>query len=295
VRLRYFLSLPERCTRAAAALLGGAVYESAHLLLPRFVRRSRLYEATAQNALRITIELVGAVEAPPHEGAATTPGAGRLAAQKAAGNVVELGAMVALGFSPLWLLAGAADILNGSRVYLRTLEDELASAGLLPAGTRFESLDQLMGALSGTAGHAGGLIDLPPLELEGVKRAVSELRADAASLPTPAELAALFNGLVTIARREQRSLLAVSTGIGLAFLTSARRMGAAEVAVPYGEDWQPLRDEGFGAYAARIALPYSRAAARHFAADQVTMTERLPEQAAGWWRRVRASLRRPGR
>ena len=40
-------------------MVGGAVYETAQLVLPRLVRRSRLYEATAKNLLRVAIELVG--------------------------------------------------------------------------------------------------------------------------------------------------------------------------------------------------------------------------------------------
>ena len=62
---RYFASVPERTVRVGAAGLGGALHESFQLTLPRFVRRSRLYEATAKNLLRVMIELVGGVEGSP--------------------------------------------------------------------------------------------------------------------------------------------------------------------------------------------------------------------------------------
>ena len=62
-RLTLLASLPERLVRAIAALLGGALHETFTLTLPRIVRGSRLYEATAKNLLRVTIELVGGVEA----------------------------------------------------------------------------------------------------------------------------------------------------------------------------------------------------------------------------------------
>ena len=58
----FALSVPERIVRAVAAALGGTLHETAELVLPRLVRRSRLYEATARNLLRITVELVGGVE-----------------------------------------------------------------------------------------------------------------------------------------------------------------------------------------------------------------------------------------
>ena len=50
--------------RVVASLVGGTVHETAELVLPRLIRRSRLYEATAKNLLRITVELVGGVERP---------------------------------------------------------------------------------------------------------------------------------------------------------------------------------------------------------------------------------------
>ena len=58
-RVSFLLSLPERVFRALAAALGGTLHETFHLALPRVVRESRFYEATAKNLLRVTIELVG--------------------------------------------------------------------------------------------------------------------------------------------------------------------------------------------------------------------------------------------
>ena len=59
---RYVVSLPERIVRTAAAVVGGTVHETAQVLLPRLIRRSRLYEVSAKNLLRILVEGVGAVE-----------------------------------------------------------------------------------------------------------------------------------------------------------------------------------------------------------------------------------------
>ncbi len=280
-RFGYLISLPERGIRAFAAGLFGAATEAAEIALPRFVRRSRLYEVTARNALRIAVELVGGVHAP--EGAQTEPGAdsaGRVAVKKAAGNVVEFGSIAAFGFSPLWLLAAASDILKGSRVYLQTLEDELAARGILSPGTRFASVDQLLGALEGTTGNTAGMIDLPPLDLGELRRSFAELRAEATALPSPADLARLFDGLVATARLEGRPLLEVSAGIGFAFLTSARNMTREHLIAPYAEDWRPLRKEGFAAYGARVARPYGEAISGHFDPARRTLTEQLPGYAA---------------
>jgi hypothetical protein len=270
-RATFVASLPERAIRALVGALGGAIHETAEVVLPRFARRSRLYEATAKNALRLAIELVGAVERPSEPGA---PETGELMKRKVAGNVIELGSIAAFGFSPLWLLAGAADVLRGSRVYLDTLVDELHMAGVLAPETRFTTVDELLGALEGGSGTTARLVDVPPLELAELRASLGELRAHAGDLPTPDELAGLFAGLRRTAARERLSLLQVSSGMGLAFLLSARRVGREHLVAPYREDWRPLREEGFGAYAARVARPYRDAVSGHFDPERETWTER---------------------
>jgi len=247
------------------------VHETAEVVLPRFARRSRLYEATAKNMLRIAIELVGDVEreAPPGQ-----PGAGELMKRKTAGNVVEFGSIAAFGFSPLWLLAGASDISRGSRVYLDSLVTELKRVGILSERADLGTVDDLLSALEGTSGTTARMVDLPPLELAELRRSFAELRSSAAELPSPEELAALYEGLTRTAARERRSLLEVSSGMGLAFVRSARNLGREHLVVPYGEDLKPLRDEGFAAYSRRISEPYRAAIAGHFDPQKPSWTER---------------------
>ena len=281
-RLTFALSLPERAVRSIAALAGGTVHETAELLLPRLVRASRLYEATAKNLLRVSIELVGGVT--PPQGAVADelePDAKRLAVRKTAGNALELGSIAAFGFSPLWLLAAAADVTRGTRVYLDTLVQELKQAGVLAADAQLDSVDELLGALEGASGKTARLIDIPPLELVALRQSLAKIRADASSLPTPAELASLYDGLRATAARERRSVLEVSTGIGIAFFNSARLVGRQHVLEPYKKDLRPVRDEGFGAYAARVSHPYAAAVARHFDPERETLTERGISRARG--------------
>jgi hypothetical protein len=270
-RLRFAVSLPERAVRATVASLGGVVHESAQVLLPRVVRNSRFYEATAKNALRIAIEAVGGVEASEPQPVT----AGEIVKRKAAGNVVEIGSIAAFGFSPLWLLAAASDALRGSRVYLETLVDELRKAGVVAPEADFESVDDLLGAFEGASGRTAGLLDVPPLELAELRATLAELRRDAETLPTQDELAALFRGLKRTAAAERRPLLEVSTGMGMAILLSARSVGRTHLVVPYREDWRPLRSEGFAAYARRVSRPYGRAVAGHFDPARHTWTERV--------------------
>ena len=110
--------------------------------------------------------------------------------------------------------------------------------------------------------------------MAALRQSLAEIRRDAVSLPSPAELARVLDGLRETARRERTSLLEVSVGIGLAFFNSARKVGRQHLLDPYTEDLRPVRDEGFGAYARRVSRPYAEAVARHFDADQATLTER---------------------
>jgi hypothetical protein len=271
---RYLVSLPERIVRTAAAVVGGTVHETAQVLLPRLIRRSRLYEVSAKNLLRILVEGVGAVE-----GSSTADpnaaGASELAVRKGAGNVVELGSILAFGFSPLWLLAAASDVTHGSRVYLRELVEELKAAGVVAKDADIGSVDELLGVLEGTSGRTARLIDLPPLEVEELKTSLEELRSEATELPSQDDLARVYRGLRTQSALEDRSVLEVSSGVGLAFLLSARNVSRTHLVTPYREDWEPLRNEGFAAYATRVGRPYAGAVSGHFHPGRDTYTERF--------------------
>ena len=137
------------------------------------------------------------------------------------------------------------------------------------------SVDGLLGILEGTSGRTARLIDIPPVELAELRTSLRELRDEATDLPSQEQLQRLYDGLRRTAAAEERSLLEVSQGIGMAFVTSARTLSDRHLKVPYREDWRPLRDEGFAAYARRVSRPYGEAAASHFHPERRTYTERV--------------------
>jgi hypothetical protein len=210
----YLASLPERTTRAGAALAGGLAYEAGEVVLPVVVRRSKLYQAIFGRLLRITTELVGGVEGiyPSEEMPAR-----ELLVRKTAGNAVEIAGFMAVGWSPVWLLAGASDLAGGSKVYLRALVTELRDADEFPAEEDVSSFEELLSALADT-------VDVPPLNVAGVRTSWQELQRQAAELPDAAGLEKIFSDLRLAAGREDRSVLeissvgalgAVHTGVGL--------------------------------------------------------------------------------
>src|SRR4028119_1686314 len=199
----YLASLPERTARAGAALTGGLVYEASEVALPLAVRRSRLYQAIVGRLLRITIELVGGVEG-------VYPGqempARELLVRKTAGNAVELSGFLAVGWSPLWLLAGASDLVGGTKAYLRGLATAWGEAGGVGEDAQVASFDELLTALEGTSGVLADTVDVPPLDVASVRTSWQGLRQQAADLPDAAGLGGSFAGLALAARPPGRAL-----------------------------------------------------------------------------------------
>ena len=76
------------------------------------------------------------------------------------------------------------------------------------------TVDALLGVLEGTTGTTAMLVDLPPLELAELRTSLAELRSSASELPSPRELAGLYQGLWRTAARERQPLLEVSAGMG---------------------------------------------------------------------------------
>ena len=207
------ISLPERMTRAAIALVGGAVYETSNVALPRALRESKLYQVTIDRLLRIMIEWVGDVrdvyqdeETPVRE----------LAARKFTGNVLEVASIFAVGFSPLWVLAAASDVMGGSKAYLRALVAELEAAGHLPRDTDVASYEDLLSRLETGSGVLADAIDIPPMSLREARASFDALRRQASDLPPAEDLATLFREMQATARQEGRSLTDVSAALGLA-------------------------------------------------------------------------------
>jgi hypothetical protein len=122
VDVLYLISLPERILRFTAAGLGGFIYKASLLLLPGWLRRTRLYTTIVAGALRIAIEFVG-------DARGILPlddiDAQELAVRKAAGTGIKFAGLLTLGWSPLWLFAVTADPTGGTRTYLRALVSEL--------------------------------------------------------------------------------------------------------------------------------------------------------------------------
>lgn len=270
--LDYVVSVPERTLRAVAALGGGAIAETARLLLPHVVRDSRSYQATVGRLLRIVTEMVGGVEDASDPNALPVQ---ELAMRKTAGNVIELGGFLAAGWSPLWLLAAAADITGGTRAYLHTLVAELQRVKMLSPTASIDSFDGLLASLEGTTGTLADTVDMPPLNVADLRTTWRTLREHGRELPSPAELARMFGRLQSISHTEGTSILTVSSTIAMGALRAGVQLGDAHIWTYYRTTLKQVADEGLWTYLRRIGTPYVRGAGRHFDPHRPTFTQWL--------------------
>src|SRR5919107_3502372 len=268
----YLVSLPERTARAGAALVGGLVYEASEVVLPDAVRRSRLYQAIVGRLLRVTIELVGGVEdVYPAEEMPVR----ELLVRKTAGNAVELSSFLAVCWSPLWLLAGASDLVGGTKAYLRALATELREAGVLSADAEVASFDGLLSALEGTSGALADTVDVPPLNVPSVRASWRELQRQAAELPDAAGLETIFAELQLAARQEDRSLLQISSLVGLGAVRAGVKLGNVHIFDYYRLALRTIVEEGLLSFLRRTSTPYLVRAGSHFDPRSSTYSERL--------------------
>jgi hypothetical protein len=268
----YLASLPERTTRAGAALTGGLVYEASEVVLPVAIRRSKLYQVIVGRLLRITVELVGGVrgvypaqEMPVRE----------LLVRKTAGNVVELSSFLAVGWSPVWLLAGASDLVGGTKVYLQALVTELRDAGVLAPEVDVTSFEELLSVLEGTSGVLADTVDVPPLNITSVRTSWQELRRQATDLPDAADLERIYAELQLAARQEDRSILEISSMVALGAVRAGVRLGNVHIFDYYRGALRTIVEEDLRSFVRRTSTPYLTRAGSHFDPRSSTYSERL--------------------
>jgi hypothetical protein len=292
---QYLLSLPERALRSMSALSAGLLRELSEVALPRAVRRTRLYTALVENTLRFLIENVGQVEgAYPPQGKL----ADNFAMRRFAGNGIELIGLLTFSASPVWVLAALADLSGTGRQLIREIAQSLKDEGLLATGADYETIDQLLDGLEGAAGRLAETANTPPLDVASLRREWSDLRREAAKIPTPHlppgdALGRCWEELKTTAAVQGRPVFQVSTLMALSAVSrvpenvlwlsrcakgAARRTGQIFAGVlldHYSATMQEIRGTGFVAYWVREFRPYLKAAASQFSPRRVTLTERM--------------------
>jgi len=299
----YLLSLPERVLRSASALSAGLVREIGNVTLPRGVRRTKLYQTMVESTLRFLVEQVGQVDG-------VYPDEGKLAEnfllKRTLGDGIDLAGVVAFHASPVWVFAALADISGAGRQLIDEISSSLKDEGLLDRNTRFENVDQILDGLERTAGQLATSIRFPPLDIVGLRKEWSALKASARtipprSLPSPGLVREQWEDLKREAAGQRRTVLELSSLMALSTVravpgnllwlsrcarTATFRTGqffAEGLLDHYRTTLREIRDTGYLAYWTREFRPYLRAAAGQFSPAHRSLTERLllPKSGSG--------------
>jgi hypothetical protein len=283
---RYLLSLPERVVRSLSAVTAGLLRETADVALPAAFRRTRLYRSLVETTLRFLIEQVGQVEG------AYAPGSGQLAEdfvlRKAAGNGIEVLGLLTFSASPVWVLAALADFSGAGKDLVSAIADSLSEAGLLERGRRFESVEQLLAGLESTTGRAADAVNVPPIDVAGLRREWEAIRAEASQLQLPAieQVSESWRKLQEQSAAQNRSVFEVSTLLALSAISRlpkaahllADKTGgrlARGLLSHYSQAIREIAERGFVAHWQAEFRPYLRAAAQQFSPVKKSSTERL--------------------
>jgi hypothetical protein len=272
VSIGFVLSLPERTLRVLAALVGGMIYEGFEVLLPGWLRRTRLYKAIIAQSLRIVVELVGGVSGviPTDEVTAQ-----ELAMRKAAGTGIEFAGLLTMGWSPLWLFAVVTDLTGGTRTYLRTLVAELKRDGVLAADAEISSVEQLLDTLEESSDLVAETLDIPPLNTDDLRSSWQELKQHTTELPDGEHLARIYTEMQQVTEREDFSLQEVSALLAAGAIRAGIQVGQVHIFDYYQDALHMINKEGFQVYLKRVTHPYLAAARQHFDPKTITNTERL--------------------
>jgi hypothetical protein len=291
--LLYTLSLPERTLRSGAGLVGGAVRESAALLVPQAFQNSKTYSTMVRQMLDFLVEDVGGV-AKRTDDPAAPPAVENFVARKTVGNFIELAGLATLHLSPLTLLAVVSDVAYGSQTYLKELAEELKKEGVIERDSTIDHVDDLLAAVAKTSGTLASAFDTPPLSVEGLKRTIDQTRAaattiDLTSVVPQAEMQRMWTEIHDLARRDGVGVLDVSTAMTLSALDKIGDVGRGalsgvrvagtlfdrHVIEHYEQALERVRTRGYYATLAEASGPYIEAVWTNFSTDRGTITEGL--------------------
>ncbi len=291
----YLLSLPERVVRSLSALSGGLLREIGEAALPASIRRTTLYKTMVEVALRFMIEELGEVEG-------VYPSGGQLAEgflmKRTASHGIELLGILTFHASPIWILAALADATGSGRALIEEISQALKDEGLLEPGTRFETTEQILDGLERASAHLATTLNLPPMNVAGLRREWRRLQVELARiaphrLPAVDRVERVWREIQDSAREQNRNVFAVSSLMAVSAVShlpgnilwlsraansAARRTGKVlgeAILDHYVDTLTEISRTGFTEYWAREFRPYLRAAAGQFSPSKRSLTEKV--------------------
>jgi hypothetical protein len=293
--IRYVISIPERTLRSTGALAGGLVKEFSEVVLPGSFRRTKLYRSLVDTTIRFVVEGVGRARPHPDVDIALPPD---FALRRSTGNGIEVLGILLFRFSPVWVLAALSDLSSAGRVLTREISSTLQANGLLEKGVEFGNIEQILNGLEKTSGRLVDGLNMPPLDIEGLRQEWEEVKKEASripvgKLPSPSKLSIAWNQLKREADRQGCSIFQLSSLMALSavkrfpsravWLSQCLTLAATKTGRVFGhtifEDYssslKDIKQAGYLRYWVSELTPYLRAAANHFSPQQTSFTEQM--------------------
>ena len=308
--LMYGLSLPERAVRGTAALVGGAINESAALLVPQAFRDSTTYSKFVQEMLDMLNKDVGGVKLPVEDAATgnsdETADAARTenavaadeeevadyVAKKTVGTFIDLAGMATFHLSPITVLAIVSDLAYGSQAYLEELAVELKKEGVIGEESTISSTAELLEVISAASAKTTANLDTPPLSVEGLRETIADTqehlgKIDPTKVLPQAELHRLWEDMHEMANQNDTSLFEISSTLtvySLNQVTTATKGALTTVRVTgnlldqhlfnhYRQGLGKIEEEGVYGVLAESSKPYLDALWYNFSYQRPTITE----------------------
>lgn len=311
--LMYGLSLPERAVRGTAALVGGAINESATLLVPQAFRDSTTYSKFVQEMLDMLNKDVGGVRLPDDvaatddevDGAAKTAvtanseteevGQADVAdyvAKKTVGTFIDLAGMATFHLSPMTVLAIVSDLAYGSQAYLEELAVELKKEGVIGEESTISSTAELLEVISKASAETTANLDTPPLSVEGLRETIADTQThlgkiDPTKVLPQAELNRLWEDMHEMASQNDASLFEISSTLtvySLNQVSTATKGALTTVRVTgnlldqhlfehYRQGLGKIEQDGVYGVLAESSKPYFDALWYNFSEERPTITE----------------------
>jgi hypothetical protein len=291
----YILSLPERVLRSTTALASGLVREIGEVTIPGALQRTRLYQNLVAVTLRFLVEQVGEVEGVYAD---ENKLAEDFLVRRTAGNGIELMGILAFHASPVWVLAALADASGAGKHLIHEIANSLKEEGLLDANSNFNTVEEMLDGLEGSAGQMADAVNTPPLDVATLRKDWDAMRRELSripprNLPSLDSLRQLWSGIEQEAAEQKRTVFQVSSVMAIAALADLPRKArwlsaSAKLAVGktgslmsdallehYRTTLVQIRRDGYFPYAARHFRPYLYAAANQFSPQHSSLTERL--------------------
>jgi hypothetical protein len=181
------------------------------------------------------------------------------------------------------------------------IADALKAQGLLEQEAQFESVDQLLDGLEKTSSRLAETFNTPPLDVAGLRKEWTAIRAEAshlkpAALPSPRMIGDQWEALKQESTRQGRSVFETSSIMAVSavralpgkavWLSKSARVSASyagkvlstAILDHYSQTLSELHEVGYFTYAKRQLSPYVRASVEQFSPERRTLTQKFLER-----------------